>query len=324
MAAGCRPCAACLFFGFTEAVTIQMQGVVRLPSGDDIPVQFIQMVPYVLTMVVLAGFIGRSQAPARPRPALREGSVSDSSYFDRVAAAAEHIRTVSPGFPRVAVVLGSGLGALAAGLTDSVSLPYGELPHWPAAGVAGHDGRLAIGRANGCPVAVLAGRAHLYEGHGTGAVTFATRVLGVLGVRVLILTNAAGGVNPAFAAGNLMAIDDHINLLGTNPLAGPNDERFGPRFPDMTHVYSAGLRRVADEAARACGITLRHGVYAACLGPSYETPAEIRFLGLIGADAVGMSTVPEAIVARHMCDRRAGALVHYEPGRGPRPWRAQP
>ncbi len=155
-------------------------------------------------------------------------------------------------------------------------------------------------RLPGDRVAALSGRAHFYEGHDLRTVTFATRVLGMLGVKTLILTNAAGGINTAFAPGDLMVIDDHINLLGSNPLVGPNDERFGVRFPDLTHVYSPRLRRVADDTAAAQGIALRHGVYAACHGPSYETPAEVRYLRLIGADAVGMSTVPEAIVARHM------------------------
>jgi purine-nucleoside phosphorylase len=157
-----------------------------------------------------------------------------------------------------------------------------------------------IGEAAGRTVAVLSGRVHVYEGHPLHTVTFATRVLGVLGVKVLMLTNAAGGVNTQFDAGTFMVIDDHINLMGANPLVGPNENRFGSRFPDMTEVYAARLRRLADESAAAIGISLRHGVYAACHGPSYETPAEIRYLRKIGADAVGMSTVPDAIVARHM------------------------
>jgi purine-nucleoside phosphorylase len=149
-------------------------------------------------------------------------------------------------------------------------------------------------------VAALAGRAHYYEGHDLAAVTFPIRVLGLLGVKQLVLTNAAGGVNTAFEPGMLMVIDDHLNLMGANPLMGPNDERFGPRFPDMTGVYSSRLRAIADESARSLEMPLAHGIYAACHGPSYETPAEVRYLRLIGADAVGMSTVPEAIVARHM------------------------
>jgi purine-nucleoside phosphorylase len=179
-------------------------------------------------------------------------------------------------------------------------MPYSDLPHWPAARVIGHEGRLVVGTVRGRLVAALAGRCHMYEGHGGGTVTFSVRVLGLLGVKTLILTNAAGGVNTGFSQGALMVIDDHINLMGSNPLAGTNDERFGPRFPDMTEVYSSQLRRIADKAGRKVGLLLPHGVYVAVLGPSYETPAEIRYLRTIGADAVGMSTVPEAIAARHM------------------------
>src|SRR5207248_2646319 len=164
----------------------------------------------------------------------------------------------------------------------------------------GHEGKLVVGTAAGKTIAALAGRCHMYEGHDPGTVTFAVRALGLLGVKQLILTNAAGGVNTTFSQGALMVIDDHINLTGQNPLAGSNDDRFGPRFPDMSAVYSPRLRALADETAKANGIALAHGVYAALLGPSYETPAEIRYLRTIGADAVGMSTVPEAIVARHM------------------------
>ena len=179
-------------------------------------------------------------------------------------------------------------------------MPYSELPHWPRSRVIGHSGKLVVGTVAGRRVAVLAGRSHYYEDRDFESVVFATRVMGRLGVKELILTNAAGGVNPAFGAGALMIIDDHINLLGTNPLLGENDERFGPRFPDMSEVYSVRLRRIADEAASVRRVQVTHGVYAALPGPSYETPAEVRYLRLIGADAVGMSTVPEAIVARHM------------------------
>jgi purine-nucleoside phosphorylase len=207
---------------------------------------------------------------------------------------------MSKAFPATAVVLGSGLGGFASSLDRAASIPYSEIPNWPVSNVVGHEGRLVIGEAAGRPIAALSGRAHFYEGHDLRRVTFGTRVLGVLGVKTLILTNAAGGINSGFAPGDLMVIDDHINLLGSSPLTGPNDERFGVRFPDLTNVYSPRLRHLADEAAAALGLTLRHGVYAACHGPSYETPAEVRYLRTIGADAVGMSTVPEAIVARHM------------------------
>jgi purine-nucleoside phosphorylase len=226
--------------------------------------------------------------------------VSAPSYYDQVLGAAERIRSKSKTIPDAAVVLGSGLGGFASSLGDAASIPYDDIPNWPISSVVGHEGRLVIGESAGRPITALSGRAHFYEGHDLRTVTFATRVLGVLGVKTLILTNAAGGINKGFAPGDLMVIDDHINLLGSSPLAGPNDERFGVRFPDMTHVYSARLRRFADETAAAQGTMLRHGVYAACHGPSYETPAEVRYLRTIGADAVGMSTVPEAIVARHM------------------------
>ena len=221
-------------------------------------------------------------------------------YYDTVHAAAAAIRARAGDLPSIAIVLGSGLGDFASSLAGAVSMPYEELPHWPVSTVAGHDGRLVVGTSRGVRVAALAGRCHLYEGHDARTVTFAVRVLGLLGVKTLILTNAAGGVNTGLASGALMVIDDHINLTGQNPLIGANDDRFGPRFPDMSAVYSARLRRIADEAGRVVHVTLAHGVYAALLGPSYETPAEIRYLRKIGADAVGMSTVPEAIAARHM------------------------
>jgi len=221
-------------------------------------------------------------------------------YYDRVNEAADAIRSRVGEVPSIAVVLGSGLGDFAASLADAVHVPYDQLAHWPASKVIGHEGKLTVGTVNGRTIAALAGRSHLYEGHDVGTVTFAVRVLGVLGVKTLILTNAAGGVNTGFSQGALMVIDDHINLMGANPLAGPNDDRFGPRFPDMTEVYSARLRKIADHAGRQMNLLLPHGVYVALLGPSYETPAEIRYLRTIGADAVGMSTVPEALVARHM------------------------
>jgi len=219
--------------------------------------------------------------------------------FERIDIAVEAIRRRG-GSAEAAVVLGSGLGDFAEKLADPIVIPYGDLPHWPASTVIGHSGRLVIGRVGGKRVAALAGRVHAYEGRDLSDIVFATRVMGRLGVKQLILTNAAGGVNTGFTSGGLMVIDDHINLQGANPLVGENDERLGPRFPDMTEVYSKRLRRIADEAATAAGVPVTHGVYAGLLGPSYETPAEIRYLRAIGADAVGMSTVPEAIAARHM------------------------
>jgi purine-nucleoside phosphorylase len=220
--------------------------------------------------------------------------------FERSAEAATFIRERVGEPPQTAVVLGSGLGDFANELQDPVSIAYTELPHWPASRVVGHEGRLVVGTIAGRRVAALAGRVHFYEGHDLGTVVFPTRVMGRLGVKEVILTNAAGGINERFPAGALMIIDDHINLIGSNPLLGPNDERLGPRFPDMSEVYSLRLRRIADAAAKDRGVDVVHGVYLAAHGPSYETPAEIRFYRTIGADAVGMSTVPEAIAARHM------------------------
>ena len=220
--------------------------------------------------------------------------------WDRVEEAAAAVRRRCGALPETAVVLGSGLGDFADTLRDAQAMPYGDLPHWPASNVIGHAGRLVVGSVAGKRVAALSGRAHVYEGYDLPSVVFATRVMGRLGVRQIVLTNAAGGINTGFAQGALMVIDDHINLMGTSPLIGPNDERFGPRFPDMTEVYSRRLRGVADAAARAKGVPVSHGVYVALAGPSYETPAEIRYLRMIGGDAVGMSTVPEAIAARHM------------------------
>ena len=221
-------------------------------------------------------------------------------YFETVNETAAWLRERGAGTPDVAIVLGSGLGDFADALQEGRTTPYGDIPHWPATSVVGHAGRLALGSLAGRRVATLSGRVHFYEGHAMSTVTFATRVLGTLGVRTLILTNAAGGINVAFEPGTLMLIEDHINLLGTNPLIGPNDERFGPRFPDMSEVYSTRLRTLAAEAAASQGLSLARGIYVAVHGPSYETPAEIRYLRTIGADAVGMSTVPEALVARHM------------------------
>ena len=225
---------------------------------------------------------------------------SQSAYFDRVEEAAAVLRTQFVDPPQIAIVLGSGLGAFAESLDAPTTVPYGGIPHWPASRVVGHAGKLVAGTAAGKRVLALSGRVHFYEGHGMATATFATRVLGRLGVQTLILTNAAGGINLRFGQGALMVIDDHINFLGTNPLIGPNDDRFGLRFPDMSDTYSKRLRGVADEAARASGVAVEHGVYIAVTGPSYETPAEIRAFRTLGADAVGMSTIPEAIVARHM------------------------
>src|SRR5439155_18534336 len=194
-------------------------------------------------------------------------------YYKQVKEAADAITSRIREVPRIAIVLGSGLGDFANSLGDAMSMPYGELPHWPVSKVIGHEGNLVVGTAKGRTIAGLAGRSHAYEGHDLRVVTFGVRVLGLLGVKTLILTNAAGGINTSFTQGALMVIDDHINLIGGNPLVGANDDRFGPRFPDMSEVYSRRLRTVADQAGAAAGVGLAHGVYAALLGPSYETPA---------------------------------------------------
>jgi purine-nucleoside phosphorylase len=223
-----------------------------------------------------------------------------SVTYEQMQRAADLVRSRIPSVPQIGVVLGSGLGAFAGGLGDVVSIPYDEIPGWPPSRIIGHEGRLAVGTLSGRTVAALSGRAHFYEGHDLQTVVFGTRVLGLLGVKRLILTNAAGGINTRFGQGALMVFDDHINFLGSNPLVGPNDDRFGVRFPDMSDVYSVRLRAIAHQVAADLKIEVEHGVYIAVHGPSYETPAEIRAFKVLGADAVGMSTVPEAIVARHM------------------------
>jgi purine-nucleoside phosphorylase len=200
----------------------------------------------------------------------------------------------------IGVVLGSGLGAFADTLDDVVETPYSAIPGWPVSTAAGHAGKLVEGRIGDTKVVVLAGRAHLYEGYSAQQVTFGIRELTRRGVRSLVLTNAAGGINEKYRPGDLVLISDHINLLGTNPLTGPNDDTLGPRFPDMTEAYSREYREIAKHAGHELGIVLDEGVYVAVPGPSYETPAEIRYMRTIGADLVGMSTVPEAIVANHM------------------------
>jgi purine-nucleoside phosphorylase len=223
-----------------------------------------------------------------------------SDYFDRVTETAEWLRGRGFDGGDVGLVLGSGLGPFVETMADAFTIDYSEIPHFPASQVIGHAGRLVAGVVRGRRVLALSGRAHYYEGHDLRTVTFAVRVLSRLGIRTIILTNAAGGINTAFNRGALMLIDDHINLLGSNPLIGPQDDRLGVRFPDMTQVYSPRLRALAEETARDIALALQHGIYIAVHGPSYETPAEIRAFRVLGADAVGMSTVPEAIVARQM------------------------
>lgn len=216
------------------------------------------------------------------------------------AAAKEYLEGRTGLRPKVGVVLGSGLGGFADELADRVEIPYAEIPGWPPSTAVGHAGKLVFGLLGEVPVAVMAGRAHLYEGNTAQQSTFGVRVLGALGVRGMIFTNAAGGINLELQRGGLVLISDHINLQGSNPLIGPNDDSVGPRFPDMSEAYSRGYRQTARQVALELCIPVSEGVYAAMLGPSYETPAEIRFLRTIGADVVGMSTVAEVIVANHM------------------------
>jgi purine-nucleoside phosphorylase len=217
-----------------------------------------------------------------------------------IAEAQREIESRSPLRPKVGVVLGSGLGAFADELSERTDIPYGEIPGWPGSTAVGHAGKLVIGKLGGLPVAVMAGRAHLYEGYSPVQVTFGVRVLHSLGVRSVVFTNAAGGINLALERGGLVLISDHINLQGVNPLTGPNDDSLGPRFPDMSEAYPLAYREIAKKVAAEVGVPITEGVYAAMPGPSYETPAEIRYLRTIGADVVGMSTVLEAIAANHM------------------------
>jgi purine-nucleoside phosphorylase len=223
-----------------------------------------------------------------------------TDQYTRATAAADYIRTLTPLTPRLGVILGSGLGNFASLVEDATAIPYAEIPHFPQSTVAGHSGRLVLGHIAGIPVAVMQGRVHAYEGYALSEVIFPTRVLGLLGCKSLIVTNAAGGINTSYTQGSLVAISDHINLTGSNAALGPNEANFGPRFFDMTSAYSPELRALAHAEAARQNIALAEGVYLAVLGPSYETPAEIRAFRTLGADLVGMSTVHEVIVARHM------------------------
>src|SRR5260370_23700871 len=211
-----------------------------------------------------------------------------------------YIRSFTLAWPRVGVVLGSGLGAFADELTNPIAMSYADIPGWPQSTAVGHAGKLVVGSLEGLDVAVLAGRSHLYEGYTPQQVTTGVRILAQLGVKSIVFTNAAGGINLSYRQGGLVLISDHINLQGTNPLIGPNDDSLGPRFPDMSDAYCAAYRVIARQVASELGIDLPEGVYAAVSGPSYETPAEIRYLRVIGADLVGMSTAPEVIVANHL------------------------
>lgn len=220
----------------------------------------------------------------------------------QIEEAASTVRQQLSQQPAVGLVLGSGLSSLAEAVAAPEIIDYDEIPHWPASTAPGHSGRLVNGRLEGQQVLVMQGRAHYYEGYGMHQITFPVRVMNALGIETLILTNAAGGINPDFSAGDLMLIRDHLNfpgMAGGNPLRGPNDDAAGPRFPDMTHPYDAEFRELAHDVAAGLDLTLQEGTYAYVAGPSYETPAELRFLKGAGADAVGMSTVPSVVVARH-------------------------
>jgi len=234
-----------------------------------------------------------------------EGSAASSLYL-RAEHAARTIRARTTLDAQIAVVLGSGLGGFADEFEEAVRIPYAEIPGFASSTVAGHAGSLVIGKVGPVPVIAMQGRVHFYEGYSLEEVTFPIRTLKLLGIETLLLTNAAGGINVQLSEGTLMIISDHLNLMGVNPLRGPNDERFGPRFPDMTEVYSRDLQETVVEEANVLGIEVRRGIYAALSGPNYETPAEIHMLRSFGADAIGMSTVPEAIVARHMGMRVLG------------------
>jgi purine-nucleoside phosphorylase len=226
--------------------------------------------------------------------------MASTSIYERAEHATRIIRARTTVEPRIAVVLGSGLGGFADDFENPVGIPYEDIPGFVRSTAQGHAGRLVIGEIDGIPVLAMQGRVHYYEGYSLEEVTFPIRTFGLLGIKTLVLTNAAGGINVTLTQGALMVISDHVNLMGVNPLRGSNDERFGPRFPDMSAVYAPELQELVVDEAKAIGVEVRRGIYGALSGPSYETPAEIHLLRNLGADAVGMSTVPEAIVARHM------------------------
>ncbi|HJP91805.1 MAG TPA: purine-nucleoside phosphorylase [Pyrinomonadaceae bacterium] len=226
--------------------------------------------------------------------------MASTSIYERAEHATRIIRARTNVEPRIAVVLGSGLGGFADDFEEPVAIPYEDIPGFVRSTAEGHAGRLVIGKIDNVPLLAMQGRVHYYEGYSLEEVTFPVRTFKLLGIKTLILTNAAGGINVELTQGALMVISDHVNLMGANPLRGPNDERFGPRFPDMSAVYSHELQELVVDEAKAIGVEVRRGIYGALSGPSYETPAEIHLLRSLGADAVGMSTVPEAIVARHM------------------------
>jgi purine-nucleoside phosphorylase len=236
----------------------------------------------------------------------RSGGAKPGTQFVRAEAAARFIQKKTKLRPQIALVLGSGLGAFADEFENATRIPYAKIPHFPRSTAIGHVGQLVIGKVDGIAVAGMQGRVHLYEGYSPQEVAFPIRVFSRLGVKAVILTNAAGGIKKEFTQGRLVVISDHINLQAANPLTGPNEEKFGPRFPDMSTAYDKKFRELTQAAGHKLGIELGEGVYAALAGPNYETPAEIHFLRTIGADLVGMSTVPEVIAARHWGMRTLG------------------
>jgi purine-nucleoside phosphorylase len=254
--------------------------------------------------------LGPAGSPDRARP------IPPVDQPARLAALEDAVRSRTPLVPRAGIVLGSGLGGLAEALDDPVAIPFSDLPGWPVATAPGHIGRLLLGRLSGTPVAVLQGRLHLYEGNDPGLVVQPVLLFRRLGADLVVLTNAAGGVNPAFGPGTLMAIADHLNLTGRTPLLGPNADELGPRFTDLTEAWSPRLRARLHAAADAAGVPLTDGIYAGLLGPTYETPAEIRMLRTLGADAVGMSTVLEAIAARWIGLEACGVSLITNAGAG--------
>jgi purine-nucleoside phosphorylase len=221
------------------------------------------------------------------------------SEFDRAEAAAKFIQKQTTLRPKIALVLGSGLGAFGDEFASATKIPYARIPHYPRSTAIGHAGQLVLGKVGSVAVAAMQGRVHLYEGYSAQQVAFPIRVFARMGVKAVILTNAAGGINLSYSQGALVALRDHINLQGANPLIGPNDDRFGPRFPDMTHAYDSEFRRFVAEAGKKLNLNLHEGVYLALAGPNYETPSEIHTFRALGADLVGMSTVPEVLAARH-------------------------
>ncbi|MCM3707753.1 MULTISPECIES: purine-nucleoside phosphorylase [Cytobacillus] len=219
--------------------------------------------------------------------------------YSKIQNAAEFLKSKYTGQAKIGLILGSGLGVLADEIEEPVKIPYNEIPDFPISTVEGHAGQLVFGRLNGIEVVAMQGRFHYYEGYSFDKVTFPVRVMHEMGVEKLIVTNAAGGVNESYSPGDLMLISDHINNMGSNPLIGPNDSRMGPRFPDMSEAYSKEMRKLAREIANRLNLKIQEGVYVGNTGPTYETPAEVRMLRIMGGDAVGMSTVPEVIVAQH-------------------------